>query len=364
MNFERNISESITGFLQEMYPNSVVNDKFRFEFYDSFEEEYRAFRKGVAIRNISANATIEMVGSQSIELLERITTNDIINLKVNQTIKTLFTNIKGGILGRTSILHFPERVLLLGNFQNNQRLSIWIKNFITKEDIQVNDYTDKYLVLELYGRQVESYLTILCGKEIDEMELNDIRTFNSDGYVFHLIKNPDAAGNIKYWIILTNLDSEGFIKYMLDSKSVFDVRMCGDKAFEMFRIEEGIPLVHYELNGVFTPHDAGLLNEVNLNKKAFIGHEIIKRKPAILDEFRLKGVIIENDFTTSVPCELFDSRQQYCGILTSFTESKLLNKNIAMGFFPATKITDKKIELFDSKNQKIEFYLTNLPIRK
>lgn len=361
---ERKIKQRNNAALQTLFPEAELNNSGRFDFYENVDSEYKAFRRGVAIRDISDNTIIDLQGADVISFLHRISTNDIASLDVNHTTKTLFANVNGGIVGRTSVLRLPERVFLLGNFQNNQRLSIWIRNFITKEDIKLSDLTGEYCLFELYGPQTDSYLSLFCGNEVEEMQADEIRTFSIDGFVFHLIKTRDAAGKNKYWMMLLNQNSDEFINYLYESKSVFDVRFVGEKAFEIFRVEEGIPLISSELNGFFTPLEANLMSEVDTSKQSFIGHDAILKKNGLIKHHYLCGVVFENPNGISVPMDVFNHKNEEVGILTSKVESKQLNKNVALAFLNEDFIKENPVEIYSADRKKITISITKLPFRK
>lgn len=357
---EKTVIEKSIEFVKDNFDNCVVEEHKILRYTDT-ENEYNALRKGTGIRNISANAIIELIGDDVLPFLNRISTNDMNGMEVNQTRKTIFTNPEGGILGRTSLLRFEERNLVLGSFENNQRLSHWIRNFITDEKIKIQDLTGNYLMLEFIGPQAETFLTILCGKEIETLELHAIKTFNAEGFIFHLIKTQDAGGNLKFWLMLLNPEIEKFLDLILNSKSVFEVKMVGDDAFEIYRIEEGIPLIGIDLTAEFSPIEAQLEAEVDFEKGNFIGSDKMKKRDEFVRRNKLTGFIIEAGDFSKLPVYLSDSKGNIHGAVTSTCESKKLNKQIGLGYISEEFEKEESITLFDDFNNKLIFQLQKVP---
>jgi len=357
---EKNALERTNEYIKVNFDNCIIDESLVKQYTDT-ELEYSALRKGTGIRNISGNAVIELIGEDVLPFLNRISTNDVSDLGINYTRKTIFTNPEGGILGRTSLLRFEERELVLGNFENNQRLSHWIRNFITDEKIKIQDLTGNYLMLEFIGPQAESFLTVICGKEIEELELHGIKTFNAEGFVFHLIKTLDAAGNHKFWLMLLNAEMEKFLDLILNSKSVFEVKMVGSDAFNTYRIEEGIPLIGSDLTPEFSPVEAGLSAEVNFEKGNFIGSEKMKKRDEFVRRNNLTGFCLEEGNFEKLPVYLSDSKGNIHGAITSICESKKMNGKIGIGYISEEFDGEESITLFDDSNNKITFRLQKVP---
>lgn len=357
---EKTVIEKSIDFVKENFENCITEEN-KIRRYTDTKNEYDALRKGAGIRNISANAVIELNGEDVLPFLNRISTNDMNELEINQTRKTLFTNPEGGILGRISLLRFEERNLMLGSFENNQRLSHWIRNFVTDEKLKIQDLTGNYLILEFFGPQAESFLTVICGKEIEELNLHNIKTFNAEGFIFHLIKTLDAAGNVKFWLMLLNPEIEKFLELILNSKSVFDVKMVGDDAFEIYRVEEGVPLIGAELTAEFSPVEANLESEVSFTKGNFIGSEKMKKRDEFVRRNKLTGFVLSDEEYPNLPLYLLDSKGNVHGAITSVCRSLKLEKNIGLGYISEEFDSEEKITLFDDYNNKIVFELAKVP---
>ncbi len=360
---ELTVNDKVISYFKENYSNLLLDEFDNIQLYSDLNDEYNALHRGVGIRNISLNAFIEMTGENTLSFLNRISTNNVESLEVNKTIKTLFTNPKGGVIGRTSLMNIGDnRFFLLGSFNNNVRLSHWVRNFMTDEKIKISDRTSKHLLLEIYGQQADSYLTIICGNEIDNLKQGEIMTFTSEGFVFHLIKTNDAVGNIKYWLILLNDECDKFLQLLLDSKSVFDLKFVGEKAYNIFRIENGIPIVPNEFTGNYNPVEAGIENEVDLSKPTFIGKDVIVRKEKFDIPKKLFGLNLNNLSIEQLPFTVFDAKNKAVAIITSIAESIKFNKQIGLGYFSEEDSKEKK-NYFDASNNPIDIELVELPFK-
>ena len=80
--------------------------------------------------------------------------------------------------------------------------------------------------------------------------------------------------------------------YFLNNTSAFNLNFVGETAYDIFRIEQGIPVVPNELNDRFNPCEANLENELDSTKQGYIGCEPIKNSSSNKNTgSKLSGII-------------------------------------------------------------------------
>ena len=67
----------------------------------------------------------------------------------------------------------------------------WINKYIITDDVQVNDANSKYSLLELCGPQADSFITLVTGNIVNEIEPNTFRIIQTENILFFLIKLID-----------------------------------------------------------------------------------------------------------------------------------------------------------------------------
>ena len=330
--------------------------------YTSYEDEVKTLKYGVGIHNKSYTNIAKLNGKDVCDLLQRISTNDINTLENFHYINTLFLNEKGGLIDRTTLVKFDEDCYLVGSYDKVFRLQRWIERYILNEDINIENISGEFLLLQVLGPQAESYLTLICGKEVDELDNNKLHRVDIEGLKFHLLKKETLTGEKLYWIIGDIIDAVAIIDYMLTHTSVFDLSMIGEKALQSYRIEKVIPAFPNEINDKYNPIEAGLLKEVSTDKGSFIGYEVINEyKITKKVERRLKKTILKGNVKEEQPIELFDEEGNLTGVVTSIVKLKEESKYYCLCY-----VENKYLEVSDyfkvktsSGNELLELRIKN-----
>ena len=160
---------NILKYFQDIFPELVIVDDI-IEKYTSYDEESNSVKYGVGIYNRSESAVLKLTGNDVLDFLQRISTNDVVNLDPYHYVITLFTNEKGRLIDRTVLLRIEERFYLIGSKRNDAALFRWLDRYIITEDVKIENLTNDYLILDVIGPQAESYLTLICGKEVDDLD--------------------------------------------------------------------------------------------------------------------------------------------------------------------------------------------------
>mgnify|MGYP005848111543 CR=1 FL=1 len=325
----KNFIESKKDFLSQYFPSYMLDNQNKVACYSSWEEEYFILHNGVGLRDISYKSIYKLIGKDVLDFIHRISTNSIRNLSAFEKANTLFLNDKGKIIDRTMLLSYGDYYLLLGSEFHKNKLYRWLDRFIINEDIEIVDQNSNYSVFEILGPQTESYLTMICGRELDKLTNNNFINFSYEDVDFQLLKYSEPSGLIKYWLLSESKNYEEIIKIFLSQKSVFDFGLVGNEAYEVFRIENMIPKAPNELTDNFNPHDLNLVHEVDFSKGCYIGQEVIARQDTYNKiQFSLSKIVLEENIIP-IPFELEENGQLICRI-SSLAKSPKYNKYVGL----------------------------------
>lgn len=317
-------------FIKGKFSDSVINENGFVEKYTTPHNEYSSLKYGVGVRLTPRRSVIKLTGNDVIDFLHRVSTNSISNLSENEHTNTLFLTEKGRVIDRTTFVRLKDYCYLIGTYEVKDKLLRWLDKYIIMEEIEVTDLSDEMFISELYGKEVDAYLTLLCGKNADELNDANVLNIETDGYVFKVLKYYTVADCYCYVILNEADDEKLFTEYLIENKSVFNFHLAGRIAYDEYRIEKGIPQAPYELNDNFNAHEVGLIHEVDFKKGCYIGQEVIAR----LDTYdkvqrNLKGVKLSNDANLQLPAPLLDENGKEVGMLTSL--SKKHDKDYSVG---------------------------------
>ncbi|MCX7875981.1 MAG: hypothetical protein N2321_07435 [Melioribacteraceae bacterium] len=267
---------SFKDFIKNKFPDSKLTNNY-FETFTSFEDEKNIIKNGVALRIIENPTFIKLNGKDTIDFLHRISTNDLKNLQENQKINTLFLNEKGKFISRSTFIRFNNENYLLSEPDQDNRLFNWINKFIIMEDITLENLTNKFSLLEFFGPQSNSFLTLLIGDEIKNLTEFDYKRFDVDGFTFYMFIAKENNNVEVYKLIIETTRLIDFYQYLDSIKSVFDLQLIGELAYDYFRVKNLIPKFPNEINSETNPYEVNLIHEVNFKKGCYIGQEVIAR---------------------------------------------------------------------------------------
>jgi len=337
---------NVLKYFKNIYTEMEINENEIVNIYSSIEDEINSVKYGVGIYNRSESAVLHLKGNDVLNFIQRISTNDVLGLGSYNYVTTLFTNDKGRLIDRTVLVRLEEDFFLVGSKRNDAVLYRWLNKYIINEDVQNENKTGQYLILDVIGPQAESYLTLICGKEIDQLDNHKLHRIEIDNKTSYLLKKLAASGENLYWIISEAEHQDSLLDYLLSHKSVFDLSMVGEKAFDYYRVLNKVPKKPNEINDNFNPHEAGLIHEVSFTKGCYIGQEVIAR----LDTYdkvqkNIKKVRIEGIKITDTPIEFFNEHKELVGILTTLV--KTLDNNHHEGLAFIRNSFQKKNEVLD-----------------
>lgn len=334
--------------------------------YSNIEKEQEALYSNVGLRNISHFGLIELKGKDVLDFLHRISTNSVNDLKREGVTRTIFTTEKGRIIGLGVLLNFEDYQLLVCGRENKPKVMSWIKKYVITDEVHVNDANSKYSLLELRGPQADSFITLVTGDMVNDMEPNTFRIVQTENILFFLIKLVDNMGRIKYWLLGDYENSKKLVNYMLENKGVYNFTLIGEDAYNAYRIEQGIPVAPNELNDNYNPFEAGLNEYLDLKKGCFIGQEVIAR----LDSYdkvqkKLFGITFSEQVKEGEQFILVDENGAEAGAVTSSVKSAKRNEYIGLAYIKKQYLNDKsKLAAKNSSSEVIPVEIHSLPFIK
>ncbi len=329
------------------------------EFTGSFQE-YTAATTSLALMHRPYIGQLLVKGSDHVDFLHRLTTNELRNLKPGQGQVTIFTNEKGRIIDRVGLLKQENEIRLLTSAGTATKLTDWINKYIFLDDVHVENISTETGLLSLFGPKATSLLDKLFSESAANLNENDF--IKCTWQKTPLIIQRGSEFNIpEYNILMPKSRLVELWEEFLSVGEGFNLALMGEKAFEILRIESGWPKYNCDFNEEMNPHEAGMFSFVNFEKGCYIGQEVIAR----LDTYdkvqkRLIGIILQSEKLPEFQDKIvMDDRES--GFITSATFSYGLNKNIALGYIKTKLAGENKAVRVISKTESLSGMITDLP---
>jgi len=293
--------------------------------YGDTDGEYRAATHGAALRDTSHWTRLQISGSDHLDFLHRMSTSHFNNLEVGQGLEAVFIENRGRILDLCTFYCGESRSLAVFSPATRESMPIWLDRFIFAEAIEFIDLTDDTAMFELIGPQAITLVRQVIGANLQTQPA-------------HQLLNKDVEGDL--WLATMPWDHSPGLRVAGPPETVAALwkklsdagaTPIGEKAWEVLRIERGLPIYGSELNESYNPWEAGLGRTIDMDKGCYIGQEVIAR----LDTYdkvkqHLVGLHLETG-ELPAPGTTLHAEGREVGTLTSRTHSPSLG-SIALAY--------------------------------
>lgn len=344
-NFDNSDSIKIDSFKDNGF------DEFKIPNFTSVEEEYDTLLHGVGLKELSYNSIIKLKGNDTLSFLQRVSTNDLSRLGILKHKSTLFTNGKGRLIDRTNLLSLNEAHYLICSIDAAPLVNRWISRYIITEDIHTEP-SNEFRVFEILGPQAESFMTLIFGKNANDLTDENILRLQLDSFFVHILKLRTEQNCYRYEIIVDTDFGDLLLSKLLSENSIFSLKRIGFLAYNNFRIEKGIPQYPEEINDQYNPHELNLMQHVSSSKGCYIGQEVIARLETY-DKVQRKLCVVSTAKTnnSSAPIELYSVDKEEAGTITSITDSISKNEKVGLALIRKNACVENGILFNKDKNE-------------
>ena len=303
--------------------------------YGDVLAEHQALRESAGVLDFSFRGRICLTGADRARFLHGQVTNDVKRLRVGEGCYSAITNAKGKMESDMNIFCLQDELLLDFEPGLSTKISQRLEKFIIADDVQLVDVKPHYGLLSVQGPKSDAVVHALgLFAEIPARPFSSIKISDAMLGEMYLMNNP-RIGSVGFDLFVPN-DSLGAVadKLIAAAKSVGGFA-CGWNAFEIARIEAGVPRFGADMDENNLPQECGIESRaVSYSKGCYIGQEVLNRIHSIGHVNReLLGLRLADDLAPA-PAKgdkLFYGGKEV-GFITSATKSPLVGGNIALGF--------------------------------
>jgi aminomethyltransferase len=233
---------------------------------------YRAAHDEAILVDHNELNILRFTGETRLDLLNRMSTQKVIDLVSGQGAATVLTSDIGRIIDRLILYAASESVYCLTGENNGDNIAQYLMRFVFfMDDFQVVNLSEDTAIFGIYGRQAQGLLANHFSLELDLPIHHWIQTTLGDSEV--TIHRTDPIAGHGYFVMCGPKDKEFVRETLVDSGLI----SAGNEAFEYLRIESRRPRYGRELTLDYIPLETGLWDDVSFNKGCYTGQEIIAR---------------------------------------------------------------------------------------
>lgn len=245
--------------------------------------EHNAVRQKGGVFDVSHMGEFIVRGSQAIDFVTRVTTNDVAALAVGQVHYSGILNDRGTFEDDCLVYRGADHLMMVVNASNAEKDLAHIKKEISKFDATIEDVSDATSLLAVQGPDAVATIRAICDHATGE---------RAEGLGYYHFTTGTVAGVPNVVISRTGYTGEdGFELYFPNEHAAtiwnalmkLGIQPCGLGCRDTLRLEMGMALYGNDIDDTVTPLEAGLGWIVKLKKGDFVG------KP-VLDEQKAKGL--------------------------------------------------------------------------
>ena len=100
----------------------------------TIEKAYETAHESALIVQHDTPGVIELRGADRVDLLHRLSTNDLENMPANRVIRTVFTDPVGRTIDVVTVLTLPDELLIVTSSGRSKILQDWLRQHIFFQD--------------------------------------------------------------------------------------------------------------------------------------------------------------------------------------------------------------------------------------
>ena len=242
---------------------------------DDLAAQYRAGRNGAILAARSDVGRLLVRGRDALDLLHRLSTNDLRGLGEGEGRATVFTTNKGRILDLVTLHRLPGALLALCGEGRAAPLRDWIDKYTFREEVSVEDGTEGHGAIGFYGPLAGRVVAALWGQAAAGLPLHHLAEVPAGNERAHLVRTFPLGGD-GYLLTAPVEALEAVRGRALQADGVRPVE-ASSACLDALRIEAGLPAAGRELTEEYNPWEARLEDAISLDKGCYVGQEVIAR---------------------------------------------------------------------------------------
>lgn len=298
--------------------------------YSSDKEEHLQVRNAVGVFDVSHMGEFILEGSQALDLIQWVSSNDASKLADGQAQYSCLPNETGGIVDDLIIYRFhAEKYMLVVNASNIEKDWRWIQSQNTF-DCQMANVSEEYVLLAVQGPKALDTLQTLTTADLKDIQFyHFIEASIADKPMIVSATGYTGAGGFELYIPKQHaLESWQAI---FEAGKSFDIKPIGLGARDTLRLEMGYCLYGNDIGDTTSPIEAGL-GWITKFTKPFVNATALQKQKS---EGVKRKLIAFKMIERGIPRHgypILNAHGEIIGQVTSGTMSPSLNEGIGLGY--------------------------------
>jgi folate-binding protein YgfZ len=300
--------------------------------------EYAAIReRGAGIIDLSARGRFQVSGSEAVQFLNGLITNDMKTLAENRWMPAAFPNVQGRLIASVRVVRKTDDAtgkkpipsfLIDTEATTREAVLKTIERFTLAGDFHVVDVTNTIALLSLQGNQAADLVGSVIGESAQAIPVNGAAQIFWQQETLTVLRATHTAED--GFDIFVSADQASLL---WDAFVNVGATPVGQEALDRLRIEAGLPRYGIDMDETNVVTETGLDEAVSYTKGCYIGQEIIARiKYRGHVAKKLVGLFFDRPFKIDQDARIKSADDKEIGRITSHTMSPHLGSTIALGY--------------------------------
>jgi folate-binding protein YgfZ len=297
--------------------------------------EYAAACDRAAVFDQSHRGKVEAVGKEALVFLHNLCTNDIKNLAVGSGCEAFLANARARALAHVYIFRLPPEeppdLWIDAGPGMGEKVFKHLDRHLISEQVELTDHTREYAQVHLCGPEAHAILERVRGAPMEELgELqHQARIVPSSAGTVH-IRRHDLLNLPGYDLLWP---AERGASYLWKALRDAGAQPAGREAFEVLRVEAGVPLYGVEMNEERFVVEVGRTPQaISYSKGCYLGQEpIVMARDRGHVNRTLLGLTLPEGGPVPAGAKVWRGEQEV-GQVTSSVFSPRLGKSVALAY--------------------------------
>jgi folate-binding protein YgfZ len=243
--------------------------------YGNLAEEYHAALNNAVLLDRSHEGRIFLTGDNRFEIVNRMSTNKIVDMPPHSGQATIFTNANARILYRVIAYNRPEGLLIITEPGQGDAIASYLqRNIFYGDKVNVINIQAQTAHFAIHGATAAQVMQSLS-PDLAELSTLSSAEIEHPTATFTVLRRKPIVGT--HWAILCQQQhAEAIHRHLLTIGAPHGLTPVGSLTYNTLRVRSGRP-AGQELSTDYIPLEVGLWDEVSFRKGCYTGQEIIAR---------------------------------------------------------------------------------------
>lgn len=330
--------------------------------YSGVIKEHVNVRTKAGLFDVSHMGEFIIQGSEAEKLLQYITTNDISKIFIGKAQYNCLPNKEGGIVDDLIIYRLEDqKYMAIVNAANIQKDWDWF-NAHNNFDVRLENISEQKALFALQGPESTKILSELTTEDVSGLGSFQFVTIDVAGCPGVIVAATGYTGSGGFEICCDIEYAKKIWDSILKAGENYGILPIGLAARDTLRLEMGYSLYGNDIDDTTSPLEAGLGWITKLDKPSdFISKEIFVKQKEAGTEKKMIGIEMLERGIPRHGYLLLNATDEEIGVVTSGTQSPVLQKGIGMAYLKTSEaIIGKEIQVA-IRNRKLKAKVVKFP---